>query len=79
MRRAKAEALRRAPGISDFSYSTANLSVFAFQLALVSVWRMTYRMNDEDYSVYLNGSDGRIYAEKPAGWLGSWVENLLKA
>lgn len=77
VRRAKAEALRRWPQIHDFSYSTANLSTFAFQLVLIGVWRMVYRMDDQEYNVYLNGSDARLHAEKPASGLLGLVENLL--
>jgi hypothetical protein len=63
--------------VRHFQVTPANLTVQSYKLLLVPFWLGNYRMDDEVYTVMVNGQTGRVEGEKPPGrlrqLLGQWL------
>ncbi|MEW6242234.1 MAG: hypothetical protein AB1564_15635 [Chloroflexota bacterium] len=82
---ARAEAARRAPrdvreqmgldpflSVENVSVSSAQLSVVSFKLLLVPLWIGGARRDDKEYSLLINGQNGKAVSEtdsEPRNWL----------
>lgn len=55
----------------DIKFSSAGMLVESYQFILLPVWVTTYQISGKNYSILINGANGRIYAESPReeGWL----------
>lgn len=65
--------------VTDFTYSTASVSVATFKLALVPVWLTTLPADGRDYRVIIDGASGSLYCEMPARGLKGWLKEMWAA
>lgn len=63
--------------VTDFSYSTAAVSVSTFKLMLIPVWLTTLPVDGKDYRVLINGMLGNVYSELPARGLKGWIKEFF--
>ncbi len=63
--------------VTDFSYSTATVSVSTFKLMLIPVWLTTLPVDGKDYRVLINGMLGNVYSELPARGLKGWMKEFF--
>lgn len=75
-RKARIQAEIHMREVRDFQITPTNLAVQSYKLLLVPFWLGNYRVEDETYSVLVNGQTGRVTGERPPGrfmkLLGRW-------
>lgn len=60
--------------VNDLSISSSGLTVSTFRLVLLPVWLTHYTSDEIRYEVVINGYNGAVRAEKPAGNIARWLE-----
>lgn len=63
--------------VTEFSYSTASVSVATFKLTLAPVWHTLLPVDGRDYRVIIDGVKGSLYCEMPPRGLKGWITELL--
>ena len=61
----------------DLALSTMHLTVESYKLVLVPLWISRYRMENEWYTVVVNGQAGNVRGEKPASGVRKFFSNLF--
>jgi len=59
--------------VNDLTVSSSGLSVSTFRLVLLPVWLNHYTSGEKRYEVVINGYNGAVRAEKPAGSFARWL------
>ncbi len=59
--------------VKDLTVSSSGLSVSTFRLVLLPVWLTHYTSAEKRYEVVINGYNGAVRAEKPAGSFARWL------
>ncbi len=63
--------------VEDLSYTSTNIFVSSFKMTLVPLWLTTYRFEDHDYRIVVNGQNGRVHGETSAHGILGFIGNLL--
>jgi hypothetical protein len=63
--------------IRDLTLSSAGIVIESFKLILLPIWVGSYRYQDEDYKVVVNGQTGTVRAERPRGGLRRLLDDIL--
>jgi hypothetical protein len=63
--------------IRDLSLSSAGIVIESFKLVLLPIWVDSYRYQDEEYKVVVNGQTGTVRAERPPGGLRRLLDGIL--
>lgn len=61
----------------EMTLSSADMYVEAFKLILLPMWITDYRFQDAVYQAIINGQNGNVRAQTPAGGLKRWLSGLL--
>ncbi len=63
--------------VTNFSYSTASVSVATFKLALVPVWMTILPVESSEYRVIIDGVKGSLYCELPPRGIRGWLKEIF--
>jgi DNA-directed RNA polymerase subunit RPC12/RpoP len=63
--------------VRDLTLSSAGIVIESFKLILLPIWVGSYRYQDEDYKVVVNGQTGTVRAERPRGGLRKLLGDIL--
>lgn len=63
--------------ITDLSVSATSMAVDTYKLILLPVWFTTYRVDDDQYQVAINGQNGHVTGQHPVQGLSDWISDIF--
>lgn len=63
--------------VTNFTYSTAFVSIASFKLLLVPVWHTLLPVDGREYRVIIDGSKGSLFCEMPPRGLKGWIKEIF--
>ncbi len=63
--------------ITNLRVNPASMAVDSYQLILLPLWLTCYTFQDDKFDIAINGQNGRVIGQQPAGGISAWINNFF--
>jgi uncharacterized CHY-type Zn-finger protein len=61
----------------DLGFNTSGMAVDAYELLLFPFWITRYTLENQSYQIIINGQNGAIHGQRPAGKVAQWLDRII--
>lgn len=76
---ARIQALASVPNIQNFQTLAGDTVVLSYKLVLLPFWIANYRLEENTYTVVINGQTQRVSGQKPSGLFQKLFDNIFQS